>query len=125
MKKFVSSAVLLAFLGTAAHAAATGPETPGAETMKRVDKIRLVRSIDSWRPIDRDTLIVWTSPSRPYLVELSRRSPELRHAMAIGLTSTAGSVYERFDSVVVGGLRYRIEAIYELDPEAARQIKRT
>jgi hypothetical protein len=34
-------------------------------------------------------------------------------------------VYERFDCVVVDGVRYPIGAISELDPETARQMKKT
>jgi hypothetical protein len=120
MKNIVYSMAVLLFLG----GTNTG-DAPGSPALKRVDKFRVMRHIDGWRPLDRRTLIVWASPSKPYLVELSRDSFGLRYASTIGVTSTAGNVYERFDCVVVDGVRYPIGAISELDPETARQMKKT
>lgn len=124
MRKAILATAMLIFLGSTAQAETAAADASGADDLKRVEKFRIMRNIDGWRPIDRNTLIIWTSPSKPYLVELKRNSHGLRHAFAIGVTSTAGSVYERFDSVVVDGFRYPIEAIYELDAETARQMKR-
>lgn len=125
MKNMIWTTAMLVFLGGTAQAATDAAEASATQDLKRVDKFRVMRSIDGWRPLDRNTLIIWASPFKPYLVELSRNSFGLRHAFAIGVTSTVGSVHERFDSVVVDGVRYPIEAIYELDQETARQMKRT
>lgn len=118
-------AALLA-LGLAGAAQAASGTGHGAEgTMEPVDSIWIAHRLDGWRPIDRDTLIVWTTPFKPYLVELSRPSYDLRFAQAIGVTSTAGTVYAKFDSVIVDGLRYPIRAIYQIDRETARHMKKS
>lgn len=94
-------------------------ETESA-ALEQVDRIHHFGRIDGWRVIDRDTLIVWTTPSRPYLIELKRRSPDIRYSEAIGVTSTAGTTYAKFDSIRVRGLDYPIEAIYKLSRDEAR-----
>jgi hypothetical protein len=124
VKKAILATAVLVFLGGTAHATADSTDYAGTYDLERVGKFRIMHSLDGWRALDRNTLIVWTSAFRPYLVELTRDSHGLRNAFAIGITSTAGSVYEKFDSVVVDGFRYPIEAIYELDAETARQMKR-
>jgi hypothetical protein len=79
----------------------------------------------SWTPVDRDTVIVWATPFRPYLLELAFPSHDLKFAHAIGVTSVGSRVYAKFDSVQVGGFRYPIERIYELSREEARNWSRT
>ena len=36
-----------------------------------------------------------------------------------------GTVYAKFDSVIVDGIRYPIRAIYQIDPKTARHMKET
>jgi hypothetical protein len=79
---------------------------------------------DNWRAIDRDSLIVWVSPRRPYLIELGRGSPDLRNAQTIGVTSTTFKVRTKLDSVIVRGIDYPIAGIFELEPEDARDMTR-
>ena len=88
-----------------------------------VDSITTFGRIQSWRALDRDTLIIWTTGLRPYLVELRWPSTDLRFANAIGVTGTNGRVHSRFDSIVVRGFRYPIEQIYRLTPTDARSLK--
>jgi hypothetical protein len=78
--------------------------------------------LDSFSVIDADTLIVWKSPFEPYLLELKMRSPDMRFAHAIAVESGTSSIYARFDSVRIAGLRYPIDAIYKLSREEARQL---
>lgn len=125
MKTILLTAVSLICFAGAAQASSVTSDHDGFTGPERVSEIHAFRSIDGWRPIDDDTLIVWATPFRPYLLELSRRSFDLRFADVIGVTSTAGTVYEKFDDIVVGGLRYPIKAIYKLDPESARHMKPT
>lgn len=77
--------------------------------------------INSWRPVSRDELIVWASPSRPYLIKIWRPTSSLRFAHAIGITSTAGRV-TRFDKVIVDGWRYPIESIVAIDRDTAKSM---
>lgn len=109
-------------LAGAAQAAA-GNESAADDAMKPVDGIWIAHRLDGWRPIDRDTLIIWATPFRPYLVKLSRPSYSLPFVQAIGVTSTAGTVYAKFDSVIVDGFRYPISAIYSIDRDTAREMK--
>jgi Family of unknown function (DUF6491) len=90
--------------------------------LKQVKSFPLFGRADSWHELDRDSLIVWSSFSRPYLLKLRRPSRDMRFVHAIGLTSTAGSVSARFDDVIVDGWPYRIESIYALDRAQAKEL---
>lgn len=117
--RYLSAVIIgIALLPMLANAASTpGP----ANELREVRSFRLMGHT-SWRSLDRDTLIVWTSPSRPYLVELRHPSPDLRFAQAIGVTSLAGRVSAGFDDVIVEGSRYPIRSIYALDRAHAREL---
>ncbi|HEX9877140.1 MAG TPA: DUF6491 family protein [Gammaproteobacteria bacterium] len=123
MKRSVLAALLV--LGTASASWATS-SAPGAglqPAYEQIDSFHFYGRLDNWRAIDRNTLIVWTTPSRPYLVELMRGSPDLRFAQVIGLTSTIGNVHAKLDSVLVRGSEYPIKAIYRLNREQARELR--
>jgi len=122
MKKQILVALAALGLATAGQAAIDNDHAANA-AMHPVDRIQTFNRIDSWRPIDRDTLIIWATPFRPYLVELSRPSMDMRFEQSIGVTSTAGTVYAKFDHVIVDGIRYPIRAIYEIDRNTARHMK--
>jgi Family of unknown function (DUF6491) len=74
--------------------------------------------------LDQDTLIVWTNPFRPYLIELAFPSPDLRFAQVIGIRGVNDRVYSRFDSVLIRGFSYPIHSIYKLTREEARELQR-
>jgi hypothetical protein len=114
-------AVGLASVGQAANAADSVPD----RDMRSVDHMRIFDNIDGWRPLDRQSLIIWATPFRPYLVKLSVPSHDLRFEQKIGVTSLAGTVHAKFDSVIVNGIRYPISAIYALDRYAARHMQNT
>ena len=78
--------------------------------------------LHSWRAVSRDELIVWSSPSRPYLVKIWRPTSSLRFAHAIGITSTAGTV-TKFDRVIVDGQRVPIKSITAIDKETAKAMR--
>ena len=78
--------------------------------------------LHSWRAISRDELVVWASPSRPYLITLSHRNPNLRFAHAIGVTSHTGRI-TKFESVIVDGWRTPIRSIVALDRETAKSLR--
>ena len=81
-------------------------------------------SINKWRAVGRDELIVWSSPSKPYLVKIWRPHTSLRFVNAIGLTSTTGRI-TKFDRVIVDGQRLPIKSITALEPEIARDMRWT
>jgi len=88
-----------------------------------VDSIPALGRLHSWSVIDDDRLIIWATPSRPYLVELLMPSPDLRFAISIGVTSFGSRIHARFDSVEVDGFRYPIRRIYALSREDAESLK--
>ncbi|MEM8682815.1 MAG: DUF6491 family protein [Pseudomonadota bacterium] len=78
--------------------------------------------LHNWRAISRDEIVVWASPSRPYLIKLSHRNPNLRFAHAIGVTSHTGRI-TKFESVIADGWRTPIESILALDRETAKTLR--
>lgn len=91
---------------------------------RRSDSIWLHRGnrLHDWRAVGRDQLLIWTSPSRAYLVKIWRPYSSLRFARYIGVTSTAGRV-TRFDRVIVNGERLPIRSIVALDREYAKSLR--
>jgi len=75
-----------------------------------------------WRAIAKDEVILWASPSRPYLVKIWRPISSLRFANSIGVTSTGGRV-TKFDQVIVDGQRLPIRSIVALDKETAKSLR--
>jgi hypothetical protein len=130
MKRICSIITIASLLlggATLASTEVVNTETFNAELYEALEPVESFNSFghfDSWNAVDRDTLIVWTTASKPYLIDLRRPSLELRYAHSIAITSSAGMVHSRVDSVYVEGWPYRIEAIYRLTPEQARNWKR-
>ena len=79
-------------------------------------------SFHNWRAISRDELIIWASPSKPYLVKIWRPFRSLRFVHTIGMTSTTGRI-TRFDNVIVDGQRLPIKSIVALDRAVAKDLK--
>ena len=117
------SALTLACGVSQAHSPA--PVVQVVPQPEAIDEFHFFGRLDGWRAVDRNTLIVWTTPFKPYLIELRRPASGLKFAEVIGLTSTAGTVYARFDTVRVDGFRYPIRAMYRLTKEQARNWGRT
>lgn len=86
-------------------------------------------SINGWTAVDRQSLIVRTSPSTAYLLILQRRAPGLRSGNAIALSSTASRVHAKFDTVstvdrYVSNIPIPIAKIYKLKgKEQRKQVK--
>jgi hypothetical protein len=68
----------------------------------------------SWA-IDRDQLVAWTNINEAYLVTVARPCPNLKLARHIGISSTAGTVYARFDRVFAQGRTCLIRTIQPVD----------
>lgn len=97
-------------------------ETKGAEKYT-FDDLKEVKSINNWKLhgwtyIDSRSLIVRTSPNKRYLLVLSRENMHLDKNTAIIVTSSAGSVKTRYDSVSTkrdNGIRSSIKKIYVIE----------
>lgn len=123
MKRMLLAGLLAVALSPASWAATESTDASQMPAYEQVSDFHFYGRLDSWRPVDRDTLILWATPFRPYLVELSRGSPDLRYAEVIGVTSTVGKVNAKFDSVLVAGTDYPIKAIYKLSRDQARNMR--
>lgn len=133
MNRLITAILGMALAAAAATAAAKSGADGDGETEARqdeltfadfeqVDEMVALTSPHSFRAIDDDSVLVWRTRSDPYLIELRRRSPDLRFARSIGVTSTAGRTHARFDDVRIDGLRYPIESIYKLTREQAERL---
>ncbi|MEM8500405.1 MAG: DUF6491 family protein [Pseudomonadota bacterium] len=86
-------------------------------------------SIDGYTVVDRQSLIVRTSPSTSYLLILQRKLPGIGFNRAIALTSTGSQVHARFDTVQIvdrhsSRIAVPIAKIYKLDGrEQRKQVK--
>jgi hypothetical protein len=138
MKRFTKLAALSAALAAVLGAGSVASARPAknvtqvdiglaqiAPEAERVESFSMFGRPYSWTPVDRDTVIVWATAHRPYLLELAFPSHDLSFAHVIGVTSFGSRVYAKFDSVRVDGFRYPIDSIYELTREEARAWKRT
>ena len=56
----------------------------------------------SWEPLSDSELVVYTEPSRAWLLDLDGHCQNLEFTRAIGLTSSVGKMSTRFDKVLTG-----------------------
>lgn len=122
MRKRNLLTTLLCALTAPTLAATTAEPTYALEDLSQVGSIPTFGEFDRWRELGNDTLIVWTSPSRPYLLKLRRPSHDLRFVQQIGITNSVGRVMAGFDDVLIDGWPYRIESIYKLDRPTAKEL---
>ena len=101
---------------------ATRNVEPGAGVGEAVESFSILSGLYSWRALDDDTVIVWTNPWQPYLVQLSFPSHDLPFVQAIGVTSMGSRVYSKFDAVKVRGFRYPIQGIFKLTRDEAKAL---
>jgi hypothetical protein len=75
---------------------------------------------DSWRSLSRTQLVVWTTINDAYLLTVREPCINLQFTQRIGLTSTAGTVSSRLDSVLVDRERCQITEIRPVDYKKMR-----
>jgi hypothetical protein len=59
-------------------------------------------SLWSWEPLGDSQVVVYTRPSEAWLLDLDGTCQNLQFTQAIGLTSSSGTVFSRFDKVLTG-----------------------
>jgi Family of unknown function (DUF6491) len=74
---------------------------------------------DSWQPISRTQLVLWTTMNDAYLLTVSDLCPELPFAETVGVTTTTSSI-TTYDFIVVRNARCRIMQIQPIDVERMR-----
>ena len=75
---------------------------------------------DSWQPISRNQLILWTSIADAYLLTITNNCPDLMFSNSVGVSSTASSI-STLDHVTVRGDRCLIQKIQPIDMRAYRR----
>lgn len=93
-----------------------------------VDGFSYLGRFDSWTPLGKDALAIWTSPTRAWLLDVSLCN-DLPYAQSIRLSAGAGRVSARFDDVTPMGtglspIPCRIEQIRPIDVPALREARR-
>ena len=87
-----------------------------------------IGTVDSWTPLTGDSIVVWTSPRRAYLLSVPG-CPDLDFAHGIALSESAGQVHAGFDRVTplgAGAMRVPciIDEIRPIDVKAYREARR-
>lgn len=80
--------------------------------------------ISSFRAIDNQRVLIYTTPFKPYLLTLNRKASGLVFEDRLALKYNNNRIYTRFDAVVVDGIPYHIKRIEKLDRETARSLGR-
>lgn len=70
--------------------------------------------MQSWQPVSRTQLILWTSINNAYLLTVTNNCPELMFTDSVQVTSTASGI-STLDQVRVGSDRCPIEKIQPID----------
>ncbi len=70
--------------------------------------------MQSWQPVSRTQLILWTSINDAYLLTVSNNCPELMFTDSVKVTSTASNI-STLDQVLVRGDRCLIQKIQPID----------
>jgi Family of unknown function (DUF6491) len=123
MRRLAFGTLLTLCLGSTAYAATDAIDASDTVAYEPVKSIWMHGRFHNFDVIDRDTLILWTTPFQPYLVKLMMPSHDLPFEEVIAIESTSSRIYAKFDSVRIAGFRYPIDGIYKLSREEARQLK--
>ena len=94
-----------------------------------VDGFTYLGRFDSWTALGSEALVVWTTPSRAWLLDVYGPCSELSFATAVKLSSSTGRVNARFDHVTPLGsgmhqVPCRIREIRPVDVKALREARR-
>jgi hypothetical protein len=117
-----SSSVASARAASGEGASAEGSAADQAPAYEPVDSFVIFTRPYSWQPIDDHTVVLWSTPFTPYLVELAFPSHDMKFVQAIGVTSSGSRVYAKFDALRIRGFRYPINNIYKLSREEAKNL---
>src|SRR4030095_8560989 len=78
---------------------------------------------DSWEPINRNQLVLWTTMNDAYLLTLMAPCQDLPFANTVRVTSTVNTV-SKFESVIVRGDRCPISEIQPIDVHRMKADRR-
>jgi len=72
-------------------------------------------TLDGWRAVDRDRVIVWTTRDDAYLLTVDSDCHDLTRVSRLRLTSSRDSFDREYDYMVIAGDRCRIRDIRHVD----------
>ena len=72
-------------------------------------------TIDDWRAVDRDTLLIEGRGNRWYRAELLGPCLGLPFAQSIGFVTYGASTFDRFSKIVVRGRTCQLRSLVEID----------
>lgn len=81
-------------------------------------------SFNSWTPLGKEHLAVWTRPREAWLIQVMPLCHDLEFAHNIALTSSINRVYARFDKIIVSNYTCRIQAIRPIDVAKLRDLQK-
>ena len=85
-----------------------------------IDHFTYLSRYDSWRSLSRTQLVVWTTINEAYLLTVREPCINLQFTQRIGLSTTAGTVTNLLDSVLVDRERCQITEIRQVDYKKMR-----
>jgi hypothetical protein len=80
-----------------------------------VESFTYLGHFDDWQSLSDTQLVVWTTFNEPYLITVRPPCIDLQFTQHIGLTSTAGTVTNNLDSVILEHQRCQITQIRPID----------
>lgn len=80
-------------------------------------------SFNSWTPLGKEYLAVWTKPREAWLIQVMPLCHDLDFAQNIGLSSSLNRVYARFDKVIVRDYTCRIQSIRPIDVAKLKDLQ--
>ncbi|MFM6987117.1 MAG: DUF6491 family protein [Arenimonas sp.] len=129
-----SAAMLLSILiATAASAATTKTDRQTRMEERREfvtgfageaqSSVRFSRFYD-FEPLGTDTLLLYESLNRAYLVKIEDFCPDMPSAFKLGVDNSSSSLHVRLDAIVVRGNRCRIIEIRPVDVKAMKAAQK-
>ena len=120
---FLKPLTLAGLAALAAACSSSEPRLTEAQQRERyaayaqapVDSFTWLGRFYSWETLGDNQLVVFTTPSDAYLLSVQPPCNQLPFAQIVGVTSTAGTVHARLDSVTVQGWRCPITQIRPID----------
>lgn len=88
-----------------------------------VERITTMRGIDSWTPVSRNQLVIWTGINEAWLITIWDNCPDLTFARGIRVTQTGSSI-SRFEKVWVGRDTCPIREIRPVDIKQMRNDRK-
>jgi hypothetical protein len=88
-----------------------------------VERITTMRGVDSWTPVSRNQLVIWTGINEAWLITIWDNCPDLTFARGIRVTQTGSSI-SRFEKVMVGRDTCPIREIRPVDIKQMRSDRK-